>query len=889
MPASPRLALFATKLARRSSGSGNGNGSGNVGGGEVGGRSNDGTSAAMAAALANASAAPRSPVPSSASNDNVAGAVASQKNSRSPLRSTLLAATYPVGLLLSPQKSSSNSNNDGTPTSRTPNLRRMRRNQDALARSAPALGGVAVLDENELLTADRNYRRVIRRFREGDHVLVSCHNYPSSLSGAARFGFASSLVNQHGYPPHHGESLPERSGPYKYVLAQVKELHFEEIVTYYTVTRCDTHQEQRADAEFMEPIRTPQGLQAAMAAAAASSSSTASSSALSSNAMAGGGGRRTSGLAARGVDAPYPSRSMSGGGGLGRGTSLTFRAVGSGGAGQGGNAYSQSDSFSVKQNGAHAVPSFRERCWEVMCCGCCRPLGCSVACRNASRVAFRAACWLPTAAYDVVVTKCVAKCLGPVVSRLLAATRKQAGLVLNGVDPYRCRIRVTAVNFVVLCSIWYMFVDMARLAFFPPSTDDAIAIVNLSVWAILLVELLLEVFIRPDGYSLLIVSEKAFAPTTERYISAFHLAVEFLSLLVFIPEFYCVFSPAVTCGERLPFSYINSALLGVIGPTRADVFYGQAYAALIRLRIFGLVRHWKNMWVANTFINQKWKGKDPGLLSSIVPYSKLTRSVSQRHKKRHQLLLSVEQPDDHRKESGTALSETVKAPVDPEVVEQRKRENALTNASTIGTALMVTNSYRALAILWIIVGLFPIVATFLDQYTNPIAYEMTRQMQATNLVASDTNLSTCEYLRDSMWAWLTAIQQPGSGESNAPYLLTLDILPTRCPFQRFGNQTAGVYCQTFMGSSSTSPQVRPAYASNYSDEIIQSMCQLWELTAAAQSTQGIADAVGTRVGALLFYNESEVWNLTNVTSGGAAMSTFSIAVNFDATSIVSSV
>jgi hypothetical protein len=499
-------------------------------------------------------------------------------------------------------------------------------------------------------------------------------------------------------------------------------------------------------------------------------------------------------------------------------------------------------------------------------------------------------CWLPTTVYDLVVTQGFAKCLYPVMLRVLAATRKQASLVLNGVDPYRCRIRVTSVNFVVLCSVWYMFVDPARLAFFPPSTDDAIAAVNLAVWTILMLELMLEVFIRPDGYSLLIVSEKAFAPTTERYISAFHLAVEFISLLVFIPEFYCVLSPAVTCGERLPFSYINSALLAVIGPTKTDVFYGQAYAALIRLRIFGLVRHWKNMWVANTFINQKWKGKGPGVLSSIVPYAKLARSVSIRHKKRHQLLLSVDGPDDHRKESvAAALSEAVKAPLDPEVVEQRKRENELTNASTIGTALMVTNSYRALAILWIIVGLFPIVTSFLEQYTNPIAYELTRQMQATNLVASDTNLSTCEYLRDSMWAWLTAIQQPGSGDSDAPYLLTLDILPSRCPFQLLADQSAGVYCQEYTEPSSSSTQLIPTEKANVSSEVIQSMCQLWELTAAAQSTQGIADAIGARVGALLFYNESDVWNLTNVASGEITLSTFSIAANFDATAIVSSV
>lgn len=60
-----------------------------------------------------------------------------------------------------------------------------------------------------------------------------------------------------------------------------------------------------------------------------------------------------------------------------------------------------------------------------------------------------------------------------------AATRRHGQLFLNGMKPYACSIRITLVNLLVLCSLWYMFIDQARLAFFPPSSDDTLAVVSL--------------------------------------------------------------------------------------------------------------------------------------------------------------------------------------------------------------------------------------------------------------------------------------------------------------------------------------------------------------------------------------------------------------------------
>jgi hypothetical protein len=66
---------------------------------------------------------------------------------------------------------------------------------------------------------------------------------------------------------------------------------------------------------------------------------------------------------------------------------------------------------------------------------------------------------------------CVEKCL--------RFTRRQAKLFLNGAPPYSCSSDFTMVNFFVLCNIWMVFMDQARLAFFPPSADFPLAIVDL--------------------------------------------------------------------------------------------------------------------------------------------------------------------------------------------------------------------------------------------------------------------------------------------------------------------------------------------------------------------------------------------------------------------------
>ena len=80
-------------------------------------------------------------------------------------------------------------------------------------------------------------RATYRRYRVGDSVLV-CNTQ-------SRW---ANLVNRYGYPAGGGVAPEELRGPYIYVLATLKKVHFEEDAEYYTVTRADTGADQRADA-----------------------------------------------------------------------------------------------------------------------------------------------------------------------------------------------------------------------------------------------------------------------------------------------------------------------------------------------------------------------------------------------------------------------------------------------------------------------------------------------------------------------------------------------------------------------------------------------------------------------------------------------------------------
>jgi len=75
-----------------------------------------------------------------------------------------------------------------------------------------------------------------RRYRVGERVLIRCNAHWTTL------------VNRYGFPPGEGTTAEEQCGPYCFVMATIKTVHFDEFAEYYTVERADNSQEQRADS-----------------------------------------------------------------------------------------------------------------------------------------------------------------------------------------------------------------------------------------------------------------------------------------------------------------------------------------------------------------------------------------------------------------------------------------------------------------------------------------------------------------------------------------------------------------------------------------------------------------------------------------------------------------
>lgn len=66
----------------------------------------------------------------------------------------------------------------------------------------------------------------------------------------------------------------------------------------------------------------------------------------------------------------------------------------------------------------------------------------------------------------------------PFYRRLRLATKMLATQLLLGDSPFSCKIRVTGINLLVLCSIAFLFLEVANLAFLPADFDDEMAIIG---------------------------------------------------------------------------------------------------------------------------------------------------------------------------------------------------------------------------------------------------------------------------------------------------------------------------------------------------------------------------------------------------------------------------
>ena len=226
------------------------------------------------------------------------------------------------------------------------------------------------------------------QFGQGDHVLVIL----AILGLADAFGnkelYTIDPVNKLGYPQNEGKTEAQSQGPYLYVLCVVKQVHFDEDERYYTVLRCDTNKEQRADPGYMEPIRDEESIEIAYQAAQRSRTSM--------------------------TDQHKP----------------TIQQIG-----------------------------FCERCWKSM-----MRLG-----TNTKRRVI------------------------PTYIRTRNDGKKQLQRLLHGEPGCALNFRFSGINFLVCCSLLFLFHDVFALGYLPPSADFAVDLIGMYVYFLLNVFLLASI------------------------------------------------------------------------------------------------------------------------------------------------------------------------------------------------------------------------------------------------------------------------------------------------------------------------------------------------------------------------------------------------------------
>lgn len=146
-----------------------------------------------------------------------------------------------------------------------------------------------------------------------------------------------------------------------------------------------------------------------------------------------------------------------------------------------------------------------------------------------------------------------------------------------------------------------MIVSTGSLPVLTPSLPSP-AILFSVVWCILALELVFEYLIRPFDYGMLVESDQAYAPSTARHINLYHLAFEAIALILFIPEFICMYKDQ--CGGLVRFSSLWASVHSVDGSDSGKAVLSRLCLGLTSLRLFGLVRHWKQMWINNTFTDK---------------------------------------------------------------------------------------------------------------------------------------------------------------------------------------------------------------------------------------------------------------------------------------------
>eukprot|EP00557_Chaetoceros_sp_GSL56_P001921 CAMPEP_0176493060 /NCGR_PEP_ID=MMETSP0200_2-20121128/9354_1 /TAXON_ID=947934 /ORGANISM="Chaetoceros sp., Strain GSL56" /LENGTH=1289 /DNA_ID=CAMNT_0017890711 /DNA_START=23 /DNA_END=3892 /DNA_ORIENTATION=- len=297
---------------------------------------------------------------------------------------------------------------------------------------------------------------------------------------------------------------------------------------------------------------------------------------------------------------------------------------------------------------------------------------------------------------------------------------RQAELVASGQAPYRIQFSFTTVNLFVICSLIVALLELFKYAFLPIEADNAVHVIAIAAWLVLLFELISAIYIRPSNYRALLQSDKAYAPSTVRYINNFHLTFELIALLFVIPDFVPLFGYDI-----IRVTFPEGAINATGRKHEGELIAGKLYFLLLHLRIFCLIRHLRNHWI---------QSKEDA--ENQVPSS------------------------------------------------ARDTESTTCRGDRIGTALLLVNSQHAMILLLVIAGIVPLLSTGSNGGRDKSMYKMLEYLHVINLATpldAAVGSPQCELFAMSVDAWLgsqTHVNVPN--HKHFEVLIMANIDPPRC-------------------------------------------------------------------------------------------------------------
>lgn len=209
----------------------------------------------------------------------------------------------------------------------------------------------------------------------------------------------------------------------------------------------------------------------------------------------------------------------------------------------------------------------------------------------------------------------------------------------------------------------------------------------------------------------------------------------------------------------------------ITGPDVNHAFYGLLLHAILRLRVFGLLRHWRNYWVNRNFL-KRYARLSPREIRALMA------------KKEAEDMFGDNLDGSARLSIGEY---THRLSIKQMQQQQEGGVTSLVNASNIASALMVTNSYRAMTLLCVITGIFPMISLmFFSGIANTVASDMVWQLQGTNLMLLSSNAtsdSNCAFLATTVQSWIYSweyMERKLVTTDTDHFLLGLVISPARC-------------------------------------------------------------------------------------------------------------